>query len=111
MIEEHTLIGYSAVCASSEAQGASVLSLEKSYQSMQEHWECARFASFPQYLIFRLDFRVQFSYIVLQTKTNRIIPDVEVHIGDGLVGSFEDAEYSLAGKGYNITASPCQISV
>lgn len=111
MIEQHTLIGYSAVCASSEAQGASVLSLEKSYQSMQEHWECARFASFPQYLVFRLDFRVQFSYIVLQTKLNRVIPDVEVHVGDGLVGSFEDAEYTLAGKGYNITASPSQISV
>jgi centrosomal protein CEP104 len=111
MIEEHTLIGYSVVCASSEAHGSSVLSLERSYQSMQDHWECARFASFPQFIIFRLDFRVQFSYIILQTKNDRVIPDVEVYVGDGLVASFDDADYSFGGKGFNITAQPSQVSV
>jgi len=111
MLKDHSLIGYSVVCASSEAPGTSILSLEKSYDAFQTHWECARFASFPQYLIVRLDCRVQFSYIIVQTKPQHIIPDLEVHVGDGFVGSFEDAEYSLGGRAYNIAAQPYQVNV
>lgn len=110
MIQEYSLIGFTVVCVSSEAPNTSILSLERSYESLQAQWECARFATFPQYLIVKLDHRVQLSYIIVEGKPNRLIPDLEVHIGDGFVGSFKDAEYSLAGKSYNIPSHAHQIN-
>ena len=111
MIEEHSWIGFSGISASTEAHGTSISELENSNKPSEKSWECGRFASFPQEIVFRLDHRVQFSYILLSTKPNKLIPDVEVYIGDGIYGSFLDAEYHLGGKAYNITPQVHQIAV
>ena len=43
-------------------------------------------------------------------KENRFIPRVEIQIGDGISGSFEDVEYRLGNVGENITTAPKQIN-
>lgn len=111
MIEDHAWISFCAVSASTEAQGTSIAQLEKSEKPSEGSWECGRFASFPQEVVLRLDHRVQFSYILLSSKPGKTIPDLEVYIGDGLYGSFLDAEYHMGGKAYNITQQPFQVAV
>ena len=111
MIEEHSWITFSAISASTEAHGTSIGALERSAKPSDSSWECSRFASFPQEAIVRLDHRVQFSYIVLSTKPNKLIPDVEVQIGDGVYGSFLDAEYHIGGRATSISSQPHQIPV
>jgi hypothetical protein len=39
-------------------------------------------------------------------KENRFIPEVEIHIGDGISGSFSDVTYRLAGKSEGISLVP-----
>lgn len=111
MIVDHAWISFSAVSSSTEANGTSISSLERSEKSSAASWESSRFACFPQEIIVRLDHRVQFSYILLSTKPYKLIPDVEVWIGDGVYGSFLDAEYHFAGKACGITSQPLQIPV
>lgn len=43
-------------------------------------------------------------------KENRFIPECEIHIGDGISGSFIDAEYRVGGVGDNISNVPKQIN-
>ena len=111
MLAEHMWVSFSAVSSSTEAQGTSISELERSEKSSERSWECGRFASFPQEIIVRLDHRIQFSYILLATKPNKLIPEVEVQIGDGVYGSFLDAEYHYAGKSFNITPTLSQVPV
>lgn len=41
------------------------------------------------------------NHILVCTKKDKYIPEMEIHIGDGFSGSFLDAEYRLAGtSGY-----------
>jgi len=45
-----------------------------------------------------LDHRVELSHLLVSAKADRHIPRLEIQIGDGLYGSFLDAEYHHAGK-------------
>jgi centrosomal protein CEP104 len=44
------------------------------------------------------------------SKEDRFIPECEIHIGDGISGSFVDAEYRIGGIGEQITSVPKQIN-
>ena len=61
-------------------------------------------------MVVRLNFRAEVSHVILMAKENRFIPEVEIQIGDGISGSFEDVEYRLGNKGDNITTAPKQIN-
>jgi len=43
-------------------------------------------------------------------KDDRFIPECEIHIGDGIAGSFVDAEYRVGGIGEQISSAPKQIN-
>lgn len=45
----------------------------------------------------RLNYRSEIAHIILMAKEDRFIPAVEIHIGDGMSGSFLDVDYRLAG--------------
>ena len=111
MITDHSWISFSALSSSTEAQGTSIAELERSIKSSNSSWECGRYASFPQEVVVRLDFRVQFSYIIIASKPHKNIPDVEAYVGDGVYGSFIDAEYHLGGKASNISDQSFQIGI
>jgi centrosomal protein CEP104 len=111
MIAEYSLISFSSVSASTEAHGTSISELEKSSKPSAQSWECGRFASFPQEVVLRLDHRIQFSYIIISTKPDKLIPELEIYIGDGIYGSFLDAEYHFGGKAYHLTPQNTQVPV
>jgi hypothetical protein len=39
-------------------------------------------------------------------KEHRFVPECEIYVGDGITGSFEDADYRMAGAGTSITNAP-----
>lgn len=52
---------------------------------------------FPQEVIIRLETRTLLQHVMILSKENRSIPECEVYVGDGLTGSFYDADYRHAG--------------
>jgi hypothetical protein len=68
-----------------------------SFEPQVRTWECARYAKFPQEIVIRLNYRSEIAHIILMSKEDRFIPEIEIHIGDGMSGSFLDVDYRLAG--------------
>lgn len=99
-----TWVPFTVVSVSSEMQGTSAddLARHQNFQPQQHTWECARYCSYPQEIIIRLNYRSEVAHLILMAKEDRYIPEVEVYVGDGLSGSFLDVEYRRAGTGFNI---------
>mmetsp|Transcript_19717 Transcript_19717/g.36321 ORF Transcript_19717/g.36321 Transcript_19717/m.36321 type:complete len:710 (-) Transcript_19717:6079-8208(-) len=104
-------VGYTPIAASSEATGTSLQELANTESGSTKSWESGRFVKFPQEIVIRLDYRVDLAHILISAKPDRVIPDVEVCVGDGLYGSFVDADYRFAGKGELITTQRKQLPV
>mmetsp|Transcript_30234 Transcript_30234/g.34616 ORF Transcript_30234/g.34616 Transcript_30234/m.34616 type:complete len:441 (+) Transcript_30234:175-1497(+) len=68
------------------------------------------YSEFPQEICVRLNFRAEIAHVILMAKENRFIPQCEILIGDGISGSFVDAEYRVGGIGEQITNVPKQIN-
>lgn len=60
-------------------------------------------------MVLRLDFRCEIAHIVLASKEDKIVPEVEVLIGDGPGGGYMEVEYRRAGVGFNIVQAPKQV--
>ena len=50
------------------------------------------------------------AHVIIQSKEHRFIPECEIYVGDGLSGSFVDADYRMAGAGANISNAAKQIN-
>jgi len=75
-------------------------------------WENARFCTWPQEVILRMETRAQVSHMIIMSKEDRSIPECEIYIGDGISGSFLDCEYRHAGRAENIRGTtPMQFNV
>jgi hypothetical protein len=61
-------------------------------------------------VVIRLNYRAEIAHIIIMSKQDRFIPDVEILIGDGMSGSFLDVDFRLAGQGQNVTTSPMQLN-
>ena len=109
MLGEFKWITFSSVACSSIADGTSIKVLGTSDQFDEESWESGRFAEFPVELVIRLDFRIQAGHLKIASKPGKGIPEIEVLLGDGLHGSFVNAEYRPAGRGLNISHQLTQI--
>ena len=89
---------FTAVAASSEMQGTSLEDLSLiTFEPQVRTWECARYCNYPQEIVIRLNYRSEIAHLILMAKEDRFIPEAEIHIGDGMSGSFLDVEYRLAG--------------
>ena len=76
-----TWIPFSCVAASSEMQGTSLEDLSMiTFEPSTKTWECARYASFPQEIVIRLNYRSEIAHVMIMAKEDRFIPDVEVNI-------------------------------
>lgn len=104
-------ISFTPVAVESEAQGTSIQSLINAQAELETSWESARFASFPQEIILKLESRTQLNHVLISSKSNRPIPELELHIGDGPVDNFLAVQYHRAGIASNILNSYTQIPV
>lgn len=93
-----TWVPFTSVAASSEMQGTSLEDLSMiTFEPQTKSWECARYCKYPQEIVIRLNYRCEVAHVIVMAKEDRFIPAVEVHIGDGVSGSFMDVDYRLAG--------------
>lgn len=53
--------------------------------------------------VIRLHYRSEVQFILIASKTDKNAQKVEFHIGDGLAGSWMDADYRLAGTAVSLT--------
>ncbi|KAM3136863.1 hypothetical protein pb186bvf_011122 [Paramecium bursaria] len=77
----------------------------------QRAWECSRTADFPVEIILRFHTRVQLDHVLIASKLDKIIPKVDIYIGDGLNGGFNDAEYRKTGTQLQIHNKPIQVKL
>lgn len=94
---DYSWIPFHVVACTSEDFGTSVELIASQSYTTNRSWESSRTASFPQEIVLRFNTRCEVSHLVIATKLDRNIPEVEFHVGDGLSGSFLDVEYRLAG--------------
>ncbi len=93
-----TWVPFNCVAASSEMQGTSLEDLSMiTFEPHTGAWECARYCKFPQEIVIRLNYRSEIAHLIMMSKEDRFVPEVEIHIGDGMTGSFLDVDYRLAG--------------
>jgi centrosomal protein CEP104 len=111
MSSDFCWIGYTPIAASSEAAGTSLQELANTETGSAKSWESGRFVKYPQEVVIRLDHRVELAHVLIASKPDRIIPDIEICVGDGLYGSFVDADYRFAGKGELIATQRKQVPV
>jgi centrosomal protein CEP104 len=89
----YEFLTYHPVCVTSEMVGTSIEELLMHNFPTKRSWECSRLCSFPQELIVRLDHRSHMKFILLKAKINRPIQELDIFIGDGIHGNFNDVEY------------------
>ena len=111
MTEENTWVNYVGVAASSEGPGTSVGNLSSNEKYSSASWESGRFSEFPVEVVVQLNHRTQLSHLVVSSKPEKVIPELEVYVGDGLYGSFVDSNYHFAGKTEFITQQSKQVSI
>jgi len=90
-------IPFQPVACSSEEKGTSIENLSYTQMSTVKSWESSKTGEFPVEIVFRLNMRAELSYIVIASKKEKVIPECQFQIGDGLAGSFLDVEYRNAG--------------
>ena len=89
-----TWIPFEPVAATSQMDGTYLQDLSfQTFEASTRTWECSRYASFPQEVCVRLNYRAEIAHIVIMAKENRFIPECEILIGDGMSGSFADVTY------------------
>lgn len=86
-------VPFHPVCASSEMVGTSIEELINHNYPSKRSWECSRLSDFPQEIILRLNYRSHIKYILLKSKPNRPIPELNIMVADGISGNFNDSEY------------------
>ncbi|MCQ2820067.1 MAG: hypothetical protein MJ252_22600 [archaeon] len=102
-------IPYHPVSVSSEMVGTTIEELLLHNFPTKNSWENSRLCSYPEEVIVRLDHRSEIKFVLVRAKVNRPIPEVNVYIGDGICGNFNDTKYDKAGTGYRITEEGCTI--
>ena len=106
-----TWIQFHAVGSTSEMEGTSLEELElNNFEPSERSWEWGVYSEFPQEVWVRLNFRAEIAHVILMAKEDRFIPEWEILIGDGISGSFVDAEYRIGGVGEQISNVPKQIN-
>lgn len=107
----YEFLPFHPVSVTSEMSGTSVEELYMHNYPSKRSWETSRMGVFPQELIVRLNYRSHIKYILLRSKVNRPIPEVLFYIGDGIGGSFIDAEFRKIGQHVNINEEGVTIKV
>jgi centrosomal protein CEP104 len=107
--EMYHFIGFHSVTTSSQNTGSSLDNLTYALKPTEHGWESARFTSFPQEVIFKLEARTKLEYILIASKKSLGAKHVKILVGDGLSGSFMDVHYQTAGEVKALTHVPVKV--
>ena len=104
-------IPFHPVSATSEMVGTTIEELLQHNFPNKNSWENSRFGHFPEELVIRLNHRSDVRFILLRAKPDRPIPKIEIYLGDGVFGNFNDTKYVKLATYYNITEQGATIKV
>ncbi|KRX06659.1 Armadillo-type fold [Pseudocohnilembus persalinus] len=109
LAKENSWIPFHVAACNSQENGTDIQLLSTAREASYKSWECKKNTKFPIEIIIRFHYRAEINHVLLSSKTDKNIPRIEFYIGDGLSGSFLDAEYRLAGYYTNINNKAVQI--
>ena len=104
-------IPYHPVSVSSEMVGTTIEELLMHNFPTKNSWENSRLGNFPEEVIVRLNHRSDLKFIIIRSKINRPIPQLDIYLGDGIVGNFNDTKYVKLKSEYNITEEGRTIAI
>lgn len=90
----YEFIPFHPVSATSEMVGTSIEELLQHNYPNKNSWENARFCNYPEEVIIRMNHRSEVKFILIRSKFDRPIPEVEIYLGDGVFGNFNDTKYT-----------------
>ena len=104
-------IPFHPVSVTSEMVGTTIEELLQHNFVNKNSWENSRFGHFPEELVVRLNHRSEVRFVLLRAKPDRPIPKIEIYLGDGVFGNFNDTKYVKLATHYNITEEGATVKV
>ena len=104
-------IPFHPVSVTSEMVGTTIEELLQHNFPNKNSWENSRFAHYPEELVIRLNHRSEVRFVLLRAKPDRPIPKLEIYLGDGVFGNFNDTKYVKLATYFNITEQGATIKV
>ena len=104
-------IPFHPVSTTSEMVGTTIEELLQHNFPTKNSWENSRFARYPEEIVIRLNHRSEIRFILLRAKVDRPIPMVEIYIGDGVYGNFNDTKYIKLTSAKNVTENGTTLKV
>lgn len=104
-------IPFHPVSTTSEMVGTTIEELLQHNFPTKNSWENSRFARYPEEIVIRLNHRSDVRFVLLRAKVDRPIPRVDIYIGDGVYGNFNDTKYLKLSSAQNVTEQGSTVKV
>ena len=104
-------IPFHPVSATSEMVGTTIEELLQHNFPTKNSWENSRFARYPEEIVIRLNHRSEVRFVLIRAKVDRPIPKVDIYLGDGIYGNFNDTKYLKLSSAQNVTEKGSTIKV
>ena len=104
-------IPFHPVSTTSEMVGTTIEELLQHNFPTKNSWENSRFARYPEEIVIRLNHRSDVRFVLLRAKVDRPIPKVDIYIGDGVYGNFNDTKYVKLSSAQNVTEQGSTVKV
>ena len=104
-------IPFHPVSTTSEMVGTTIEELLQHNFPTKNSWENSRFARYPEEIVIRLNHRSDIRFVLLRAKVDRPIPKVDIYIGDGVYGNFNDTKYLKLSSAQNVTEQGSTVKV
>jgi len=104
-------IPFHPVSITSEMVGTTIEELLQHNFPTKNSWENSRFARYPEEIVIRLNHRSDVRFVLLRAKVDRPIPRVDIYIGDGVYGNFNDTKYLKLSSASNVTEQGSTVKV
>ena len=104
-------IPFHPVSTTSEMVGTTIEELLQHNFPTKNSWENSRFARYPEEIVIRLNHRSDVRFVLLRAKVDRPIPRVDIYIGDGVYGNFNDTKYLKLSSASNVTEQGSTVKV
>ena len=99
----YEFIPFHPVSVSSEMIGTTIEELLMHNFPTKNSWENSRLGNYPEEVFLRLNHRSDLKFVLISSKINRPIPQLDIYLGDGIVGNFNDTKYVKLKSEFNIT--------
>ena len=104
-------IPFHPVSTTSEMVGTTIEELLQHNFPTKNSWENSRFARYPEEIVIRLNHRSEVRFVLLRAKIDRPIPKIDIYLGDGVYGNFNDTKYLKLSSVQNVTEKGATVKV